>query len=128
MPSKFDMAVFVSETDKGIAGSWVYSCDLFDATTIARMAGMYQLVLEKATVNPAMRLSGLLIFWSGKPETTCCAAPGIQAGGKPEVKDRKTQVSVVALRHRGAGAHERSGSCRISTFHTARTEPGRSRW
>ena len=60
VPSKFDMAVFVSETDKGIAGSWVYSCDLFDATTIARMAGMYQLVLEKATVNPAMRLSGLL--------------------------------------------------------------------
>ena len=60
VPSKFDMAVFVSETDKGIAGSWVYSSDLFDAATIARMAGMYQTVLERATANPAMRLSELL--------------------------------------------------------------------
>jgi aspartate racemase len=62
VPSKFDMAVFVSETDKGLANNWVYSCDLFDAATIARMARMYQLVLEKATVNPTMRLSELLDF------------------------------------------------------------------
>jgi amino acid adenylation domain-containing protein len=60
VPSKFDMAVFVSETDKGLAGNWVYSADLFDAATIARMAGMYQRVLEKVTVNPVMRLSELL--------------------------------------------------------------------
>ncbi len=62
VPSKFDMAVFVSETDNGLGNNWVYSCDLFDATTIARMAGMYQLVLEKATVNPTLRLSELLNF------------------------------------------------------------------
>ena len=60
LPSKFDMAVFVAETDKGIAGNWVYSVDLFDAFTIARMAGMYQLVLEKAVGNPALRLSELV--------------------------------------------------------------------
>jgi non-ribosomal peptide synthetase component F len=62
VPSKFDMAVFVTETDKGVTGYWVYSCDLFDASTIARMAGMFQLVIEKATVNPAMRLSELMGF------------------------------------------------------------------
>jgi amino acid adenylation domain-containing protein len=60
VPSKFDMAVFVSETEKGIAGNWVYRSDLFDASTIARMAGMYQTVLERATANPAMRLSELV--------------------------------------------------------------------
>ena len=60
VPSKFDLAVFVSETAKGASNNWVYSCDLFDATTIARMAGMYQLVLEKATINPMVRLSELL--------------------------------------------------------------------
>ena len=60
VPSKFDMVVFVSETDKGVAGQWLYNPDLFDATTIVRMAGLYQSVLEKATANPAMRLSQLL--------------------------------------------------------------------
>ena len=59
LPSKFDMAVFVAETDKGVTGIWAYSSDLFDASTIARMAGMFQLVLEKATVNPSLRLSDL---------------------------------------------------------------------
>ena len=60
VPSKFDMAVFVAETDKGVVGNWVYSTDLFDAATIARMAGQYQLVLEKATANPTRRLSELV--------------------------------------------------------------------
>ena len=58
--SKFDMAVFVSETDKGLAGNWVYSSDLFEAPTVARMAAIYQLVLEKVTANPRIRLSELL--------------------------------------------------------------------
>ena len=53
------MAVFVTETDKGIAGTWLYNPDLFDATTIARMAGLFRLGLEKATANPAMKLSDL---------------------------------------------------------------------
>jgi amino acid adenylation domain-containing protein len=60
VPSKFDMAVFVAETDSGLAGNWVYSADLFDSPTIVRMAGQYQLALEKVTANPLMRLSELL--------------------------------------------------------------------
>ncbi len=60
VPSKFDMVVFVFETDKGVSGIWLYNPDLFDSTTIARMAGLYQLVLERATTNPALRLSQLL--------------------------------------------------------------------
>jgi amino acid adenylation domain-containing protein len=59
VPSKFDMAVFVSETDKGVLGNWVYSVDLFDDSTINRMAGLYQLLLERAVANPALRLSEL---------------------------------------------------------------------
>ncbi len=60
VPSKFDMAVFVKENEKGIAGTWLYNPDLFDATTIARMASLYQTVLEKITGNPEIRLSSLL--------------------------------------------------------------------
>ena len=60
VPSKFDIVVFVSETDKGAAGTWLYHPDLFDATTISQMAKFYQLVLEKVTANPATRLSDLV--------------------------------------------------------------------
>ena len=55
--SKFDLAVFVAETNEGTVNQWAYSAELFDPPTIARMAGLYQLVLEKATANPALRLS-----------------------------------------------------------------------
>ena len=64
VPSKFDMAIFVSETDNGVAGNWVYSADLFDSSTIVRMAGLYQLILEKVTANPLIRLSELLAVLS----------------------------------------------------------------
>jgi amino acid adenylation domain-containing protein/FkbH-like protein len=60
VPSKFDMVVFVSETDKGVSGIWLYNPDLFDLSTISRMAALYQSVLEKATASPGMRLSELL--------------------------------------------------------------------
>jgi hypothetical protein len=60
VPSKFDMAIFVSETDKGISGIWHYNPDLFDATTIARMASLYQLVLKTVTDNPTMHLNSLM--------------------------------------------------------------------
>jgi len=60
IPSKFDMAVFIRETEKGIANNWVYSPELFDAATLVRMAVLYQTVLERAIANPQIRLSALL--------------------------------------------------------------------
>jgi amino acid adenylation domain-containing protein len=60
MPSKFDLAVFVRDTGNGVTHSWVYNPDLFDTTTVARMAELYKVVLEMATANPEIRLSDLL--------------------------------------------------------------------
>jgi non-ribosomal peptide synthetase component F len=60
VPSKFDMVVFMLENDNGVSGRWLYNPDLFDATTIVRMAGLYQMVLEEATANPTIRLSELV--------------------------------------------------------------------
>lgn len=59
VPSKFDMAIFVSETDNGISGIWLYNPDLFDATTIVRMSNLYQLVLKSVTDNPTIELGNL---------------------------------------------------------------------
>ena len=58
--SKFDMAVFVTDTPQGVSVFWLYNPDLFDAITIERMAKLYQLLLEKATSDPTLRLSQLL--------------------------------------------------------------------
>jgi non-ribosomal peptide synthetase component F len=60
VPSKFDLALFVTETKEGVLGQWAYSTELFDPSTVARMANLYQLVLEKAVANPTVRLSELL--------------------------------------------------------------------
>ena len=59
MPSKFDLVVFVNETDKGISSTWLYDSDLFDSSTIARMASLFQLVLESVTADPALTISNL---------------------------------------------------------------------
>ena len=59
VPSKFDMAVFVSESGGEMRGRWVYNPDLFDLTTIARMAGNYELLLRKTAADPNLRLSQL---------------------------------------------------------------------
>jgi len=49
LPSKFDLAVFISDTREGVSGSWMYNSDLFDAATIARMSSLYQVALDKVT-------------------------------------------------------------------------------
>ncbi len=59
VPSKFDMAVFVSETETGMDCRWLFNPDLFEATTIARMANLYQIMVEKATSCADLRLSAL---------------------------------------------------------------------
>ncbi|MHC5718234.1 MAG: condensation domain-containing protein, partial [Nostoc sp.] len=35
--ARFDLALFITETEQGISGKWQYNSDLFDATTITRM-------------------------------------------------------------------------------------------
>ena len=62
VPSKFDMAVFVSETEKGMDCSWLFNPDLFETTTIVRMANLYQILIEKVTVGAELKLGALMQF------------------------------------------------------------------
>jgi acyl carrier protein len=57
--SKFDMAVFMRETGNEVFGWWVYNPDLFDASTIARMAANFEMVLEAGVADPKIRLSSI---------------------------------------------------------------------
>jgi len=43
---QFDLTLSLTQTEQGLIGSLVYNTDLFEAATIARMAGHFQTLLE----------------------------------------------------------------------------------
>jgi amino acid adenylation domain-containing protein len=55
----FDLTLTMLETDKGLVGSWQYNSDLFDASTIARMAEQFQNLLAGIMGNPGCRIHEL---------------------------------------------------------------------
>jgi amino acid adenylation domain-containing protein/FkbM family methyltransferase len=57
--AKFDLVLALTETDDGIAGGFVYNSDLFDASTIRRMAGHFKRLLESIAADPGQKLSAL---------------------------------------------------------------------
>jgi amino acid adenylation domain-containing protein len=57
--AKFDLTLSVTETEDGLLGSWEYNSDLFDDSTIERMAGHFQNLLEKIVENPQQKVSEL---------------------------------------------------------------------
>ena len=59
-PSKFDMAVFVRETDQGLNGVWQFNADLFDIATVEKMAALYLLVLKEISVDTDIQLRSVM--------------------------------------------------------------------
>jgi len=57
--AKFDLGLSMENTASGLIGVWEYNTDLFDETTIARMAGHYQTLLEAIAANPQQPISEL---------------------------------------------------------------------
>ena len=93
--SKFDMAVFVTDTEQGLSVFWLYNPDLFDATTIERMGGLYQLVLENATSDPRQRLSQLLkVMADADQKHRAARHKDFQEVGKQKLKSAKRKAVV----------------------------------
>jgi alpha-ketoglutarate-dependent taurine dioxygenase/acyl carrier protein len=57
--AKFDLAVFMEETERGLIGKWNYSTDIFAASTIERLASRFARLLQSIVNNPEARLSEL---------------------------------------------------------------------
>ncbi len=57
--AKFDLTLFVRETESGLVGIWEYDTALFDKETVARMAAHYARLLEAATARPELPLAQL---------------------------------------------------------------------
>ncbi|WPB73717.1 non-ribosomal peptide synthase/polyketide synthase [Archangium violaceum] len=74
--ARLDLVVSLMETADGLSCTWDYSTDLFEASTIERMAGHYQRLLEGIAAHPEQRLEELpllsdeeqrqlLVDWNG---------------------------------------------------------------
>ena len=57
--AKFDLFLALSETETGLQARLQYNTDLFDESTIARMAGHYETLLEGIASNPDQSISQL---------------------------------------------------------------------
>ena len=57
--SKFDLSMFMSEGADGLKAEVEYCTDLFDAGTIRRMLGHYQVLLEGIVANPDAHIGEL---------------------------------------------------------------------
>ena len=60
--AKFDLAVEMVETSQGLFCLFEYNNDLFDDSTIARMLGHFEMLLESIAGDPERRLSALPIL------------------------------------------------------------------
>jgi amino acid adenylation domain-containing protein/non-ribosomal peptide synthase protein (TIGR01720 family) len=57
--AKFDLGLFFTRSERGLAGQLEYAADLFDAATARRFTGHLQVLLENAVAEPERRLSAL---------------------------------------------------------------------
>ncbi|HSE25275.1 MAG TPA: condensation domain-containing protein, partial [Pyrinomonadaceae bacterium] len=55
--SRFDLALFVGEAEQEFTALWRYNPDLFDKTTIAKMADQFQNLLASLVTDPSARLN-----------------------------------------------------------------------
>ncbi|HEX5884419.1 MAG TPA: amino acid adenylation domain-containing protein [Pyrinomonadaceae bacterium] len=60
--TKFDLSLFMTETETGLYSWFEYNTDLFDESTIARMLKHFHTLLEDIAANPDARLSELSLM------------------------------------------------------------------
>ncbi|WP_254564071.1 non-ribosomal peptide synthetase [Oscillatoria sp. HE19RPO] len=60
--AKFDLGLSMENTASGLVAEWEYSTDLFDESTIARIARNFQTLLESIVVNSKQKISELSLL------------------------------------------------------------------
>ncbi|HEV2864151.1 MAG TPA: SDR family NAD(P)-dependent oxidoreductase [Pyrinomonadaceae bacterium] len=57
--ARFDLTLFMNDTEQGLFGSMHYNTDLFEPRTIARMMGHFETLLASCAAQPDARLGSL---------------------------------------------------------------------
>ena len=60
--AKFDLAASFRPVAEGLESTWAFATELFDATTIARLAARFETILRSAAEAPERRLSELAVL------------------------------------------------------------------
>jgi amino acid adenylation domain-containing protein len=60
--SKFDLTLFMEDSEQGLVATCEYNTDLFNADTITRMLGHFQTLLESIVSNPEKCISKLQLL------------------------------------------------------------------
>ncbi len=60
--AKFDLGLFLQETEEGLRGAFEYNTDLFDGTTIERLEEHFRVLLEGVLANPDQHLLELPVL------------------------------------------------------------------
>ncbi|MFN6462896.1 MAG: non-ribosomal peptide synthetase [Nostoc sp. DedVER02] len=58
----FDLSLIFRETPQGLTGEWEYATDLFEAETIQRMAGHFEVILKQIIDNPKQPINSLSLL------------------------------------------------------------------
>jgi acyl carrier protein len=74
--SKFDLSVDIDDGPEFVAGRLFYSTDLFDAATITRMVGHWEMLLDGLASDPDRRLSDLSLLTQPVLRPTVIPADG----------------------------------------------------
>ncbi|MBD2385751.1 non-ribosomal peptide synthetase [Cylindrospermum sp. FACHB-282] len=57
--ARFDLALFLTETEQGIKGKWQYNADLFDTSTITQITSHFQTLLNSMVTQPDAKINSL---------------------------------------------------------------------
>ena len=86
--AKFDLTLFMEETDGGLSASFEYNSDLFEAATIERMLNHFETLLCGIADDPVRRISDLpLLTEAERAELTTLSAARIRHSAGRSVHD-----------------------------------------
>jgi amino acid adenylation domain-containing protein len=60
--AKFDLTLFLQETSTGLKGNFEYSTDLFERSTISRLVGHFQILLQNLVTHPDQSIDDVPIL------------------------------------------------------------------
>ena len=90
--AKFDLTLDLLESDCGLHGSFEYSTDLFDATTITRMAGHFHTLIAAVSRNPDQKISDLEFITEAEKQQLIASAAQPSTNGKPQFVHRLIEM------------------------------------
>jgi len=82
--AKFDLRVSLTEVGDRVEGEIVYRADLFEDSTVERMAEAFRLLLEGAVAEPDRRLGALPLLEAAERERVVARWSGTGVGASPE--------------------------------------------